>query len=118
MADIKVCQKHQERLTPLLHTFAFPRCELWCAWCGFRGGLFGTGESVPETPELEARYNEDEKRSQAFLIAQGRTYAAETFHAGEWVKPATLPEDVKEFDRRVIANWRYPAELHEEGRKA
>ena len=38
--------------TPMIWTFFFPFCERFCLNCGRKGGMLGTGDSVPATREL------------------------------------------------------------------
>lgn len=46
---IKVCSECE---APLIFTFAFDYCELYCLNCGAKGGMFGTGHEVDLTTEL------------------------------------------------------------------
>ena len=59
--EIKICSNHTEQI-PLIWTFAFPGAEYWCPYCGFTGGMFGSGENVPETPALLQKAKEWKKK--------------------------------------------------------
>jgi hypothetical protein len=104
---MKICANHSGYKVPLIFTFAFPGKEYWCPFCGNRGGMFGIGIDVPETPELIARLEAYEKRAADFLAACGRSYAVQTKHNGEWVKPSDLPDDVKQRDAELRVSWEY-----------
>lgn len=49
--EIMVCNTHE---TPLIWTFKFPYAEYYCMSGNHSGGAFGTGKTVPSTPELIA----------------------------------------------------------------
>ena len=74
---IKVCCNHQDYIVPLIWTFAFPKKEYWCPYCGYTSGMFGAGENVASTQELEqrlSRYTEKtrEFRAAGMMIGGGR----------------------------------------------
>lgn len=105
--DIKVCEQHQERVTPLIWTFVFPGAEYWCPWCGYPSGMLGAGKSVPPTPELKQRALEDEEVSKDYLRAVGTHAAIEVKFKDKWVKPGDLPQDEQDQQAAAIAAWKY-----------
>lgn len=52
---IKICSNHVHRV-PLIWTFKFYGCEYWCPYCGYTGGMFGSGKNVPITKALLESY--------------------------------------------------------------
>ena len=52
---IKICGNHEDYPVPLIWTFAFNGSEYWCPYCGFNGGMFGTGKNVESTKGLKNR---------------------------------------------------------------
>ena len=104
--EIKVCERHPERLTPLIWTFAFPGAEYWCPHCGYTGGMFGAGRWTPSTLELEGRLMGDEAASQDYLKACGVRACVQVHFGGKWIAPQDLPEDVRAKHKAVIAAWR------------
>jgi len=105
---IKVCGGHQHRLTPLRFTFAFPGCEYWCPYCGYRAGMFGAGRNADSTLELEGVAMADEACSQEYLHAVSARSCSKLLWEGKWIPPSDLPDSEKERMRGVIANWKYP----------
>lgn len=105
--SIAICSNRaHDEPTPLVPTMAFNGAEYWCALCGATSGMFGVSRT-PATPALRTRLGHLEDLSRPFLRARGRLVATRTLHAGEWVKPADLPAEVKAADAEILRAWRY-----------
>ena len=104
---MKICSNHRDYQVPLIYTFAFPREEYWCPYCGLLGGFLGTGDNVEETPELVERLKIYHEKAMDFLTTQGRTYAVGTEHNGVQIHPYDLPEEVKRRDAELRESWEY-----------
>lgn len=48
---IRICDNHTKRV-PLIWTFKFLGAEYWCPYCGFEGGMLGSGRVVNATQRL------------------------------------------------------------------
>lgn len=80
MNDVKLCPRDDE---PLVSTFEFPRYELYCVVCGWKGGIFD-GSRGESTPERAARHGELTERYKAERAErEGRQYAP----APAWTGP-------------------------------
>lgn len=103
---IKICDNpvHQRQI-PLVSTFAFPGCELWCPCCGMAGGILGTGLSVPDTPDLAERLDELERRSYSFLSARGKLVADRIAVDGVMLHRTEVPDHVYQEARAVVDAW-------------
>ena len=66
---IKVCSNHSDYVVPLIWTFAFPRKEYWCPYCGYTSGMFGAGENVASSQELEERLKHYTEKTREFRSA-------------------------------------------------
>lgn len=110
---IKICEAHDHRPTPMIFTFAFPRSEYWCPYCGHHGGFLGTGVNVPTTLELEATAMADESATQDYLRAIASLSACAIRYRGQWIAPGDLPPEEVSRLNRIIANFHYPAEREE-----
>jgi hypothetical protein len=107
---IKICNdySHEDYQVPLIWTFAFSGAEYWYPYCGFTGGMLGSGEDAPTSKLLEDRQAAYKKVSQNYLIANGRKIAVATKHEGKTYRPpSTLPDEVKKQDQEYIDNWKY-----------
>ena len=105
---MKICNNHLDtRPTPLIFTFAFPSCEYWCPYCGYKSGMFGAGTQIEETPELVQREKDDWENAKPFLIAIGRRSCVSTLFEGKQVAPEDLPQSEKDNDKKIIAEWKY-----------
>lgn len=104
-----ICEGHQERPTPMIYTFAFPRCEYWCPYCGERGGEFGTGKCVEETPELKATAEQDVVNSKEYLHAVATQSCQNLEFEGRNISPDSLPAAEKMRLLRIRLAWCYPA---------
>ena len=93
---MRICSYHQDYETPLIWTYAFRGAEYWCPYCGFSGGMLGSGDAIEETEELKKRLEIYEKLSEDYLHAHGTTYCIETMWKGERVKLGDLPEEEKQ----------------------
>jgi hypothetical protein len=107
--QIRICSNHPHRKTPLIWTFAFSGAEYWCPYCGYKSGMFGAGESVDATPELEATLKNDKEQSQHFLHAVSAQTCDLLEYKGKRITPHDLPDEEKEKNRAVIEAWKYPA---------
>jgi len=105
---IIICSDHQGEIeVPLIWTFMNPGCEYWCPYCGFSGGMLGSGSCVPETSELKGRLQDYENFSQEYRHARACQVASQVKHNDEWIDPKDLPTDVKAKHAQVIADWKY-----------
>ncbi len=108
MDKIRICNNHQdEKIVPLISTFAFNGAEFWCPYCGYTGGFLGAGERIEETPELAETLKEYEIKSKDFLRAKSHQVCTSLLWEGERISPDDLPESEKEKDREIIMNWVY-----------
>lgn len=64
---IKVCYNHDNYRVPLIWTFKFISCEYWCPYCGYTGGMFGSGTDVRVTPKLIKRHELYKEAAKEFL---------------------------------------------------
>lgn len=106
MNTIKICDNNHDLPIPLIWTFAFPGAEFWCPVCGLTGGMFGTGEPVPETPALKAKLEEYERLTAAYLRARGSKVCISMMYEGKQTDREDLPEHaVQEFTEIIVA-WK------------
>ena len=112
---IKICARHQDYRVPLIWTFAFMGAEYWCPYCGFTGGVFGSGIQVNKTPELIKRKESYEESTKEYLHAQGTTYCSETKWNGKFIKPGDLPQEEKEKLKKIRKEYKYDVKI--EGKK-
>lgn len=97
MADeIACCPNHDEYITPLLSTFAFPYREWWCPFCGYGTGLFGPVRSPRATAELSTRHDTYRAASRAYLHAAAMMNGAMVERGGNCLRLYELPEDERE----------------------
>lgn len=113
MKTIKICEYHQDYQVPLIWTFAFRGVEYWCPYCGNKSGMLGAGVSVDMTETLKRRLEEYKEKAEQFLFAQLRTCAIETEHEGAMIRPADLPDSVKEADVKIRTSWKYYQKIDE-----
>ena len=105
--EIKICARHQDYQVPLIWTFSFPGAEYWCPYCGFRGGMFGSGMDFDETSELIKRKETYEKSSKEYLHAQGVTCCSKTKWKGKYIKPGDLPQEEKDRLEKIRDEHKY-----------
>lgn len=104
--EIKICDRHEKQV-PLIWTFAFPGCEYWCPYCGFSGGMLGSGIDVANTDELVAEAKRWKRKARNYLHAMAVTCCSETLFEGKWVKPSLLPEKEKQKLENIRKKWKY-----------
>lgn len=105
---ILICSNHRDEIeVPLIWTFMNPGCEYWCPFCGFAGGMLGSGDRVEETPELKARLQAYQKFSEEYRHASACRVASQVKHNDEWIDPDDLPDEIKKKNAQVIADWKY-----------
>jgi len=108
MGTIKICKNHQEeQKTPLIWTFAFNGSEYWCPYCGFQGGMLGSGDNVVRTKELEDRLETSQTKSKDFLRATSTAACDSLLYEGKRITPEELPDQIKEQNKRIIDRWVY-----------
>lgn len=105
---LRACHKHPQRKTPLIWTFAFPGAEYWCPYCGYHSGMFGAGEWIPSTLELEGIAMGDEAAARPYLAAYSFLSCSEMLYNRQWIFPDQLPQQEKEKYIAIIAAWEYP----------
>lgn len=111
MKEIKICKEHQDYKTPLIWTFAFIGAEYWCAYCGFTGGMLGSGIMIKETPILLKRKKSYEKSTGEYLHANGITYCSKTKWKGELINPEELPQEEKDRLKKIREEFLYKVEV-------
>jgi len=94
MKEIKICNNHDYKV-PLIWTFAFMGAEYWCPYCGFEGGMLGSGKNVKKTKKLKIKRREYYKATKEYLHAHAVTYATGTKWEGETIHPNELPQEEK-----------------------
>lgn len=109
--DIRICSNHQEYQVPLIWTFSFPGAEYWCPYCGYTAGMFGAGERVARTPELEGRLMQYKEFSSEYLHAIGVRVCVGTTWKGRIIHPDELPQEEKDRLNEVVKNWEYEIAL-------
>lgn len=65
--EIKICSNHNYYQVPMIWTFVFPGAEYWCPFCGATEGMFGAGQDVANTPELQTRLEKYKDKSALYL---------------------------------------------------
>lgn len=106
--EIKICSNHQDdEQTPLIWTFAFNGSEYWCPACGANMGMFGAGENVPWTQELQDRLAQYEKASKRFLRAKSAMVCAYMRIKGKDRTFDSLPPQTKSYYRNMAKSWKY-----------
>ena len=115
--EIKICYKHQNYQTPLIWTFAFRGAEYWCPYCGFTGGMLGSGIMVNETPKLIKRKKGYEELHKEYLHAQGVTYCIETKWKDKFIKPEDLPQEEKDRLKEIRNEYKYEVKIEKPARK-
>ena len=108
---IRICEDHQEYPVPLIWTFAFNGSEYWCPFCGFNGGMFGSGKEVPITAELKERRTRYEKFSKEFLHATGILVCVSTYFQGKRIPPSELPKEEQDRLAKIREEWDYGIEI-------
>lgn len=103
---MRICNNHDQEI-PLIPTYAFMGAEYWCPYCGANYGMLGAGKIVNNTDELEGKLKKYRELSGEFLRAKGTQACDETKYDGKWIKPAELPEEVKQQHQEIINNWKY-----------
>ena len=104
---IKICDNHSGYEVPLIWTFAFMGCEYWCPYCGFKGGMLGSGHDVEITDKLKIRLEKYKKFSNLYLNAKKNFVCYKTEWMGKYLKPSDLPEKEKNRLRKIIDDWKY-----------
>ncbi len=90
---IRICTNHQDYIVPMIWTYAFPGWERWCPYCGYGGGMLGTGDDAFETPELYLKNQFYEEYSYEFLNARGTLCCSKTLWKGKMIPPTELPKE-------------------------
>ena len=104
---MRVCENHQEeKIVPLISTFAFNGAEYWCPYCGHTFGML-EAERIDETEELLSIKAEYEEKSKEFLGAKSAGVCISLLWKGERISPEDLPESEKEKNRKAVKNWVY-----------
>lgn len=110
---IKICECHTGYHVPLIQTLAFRGAEYWCPYCGFTGGIFGSGMAITTNKILQERLKKYKEISENYLTARGREYAVATTHDGKIYRPpSALPDKVKALDEEYKKNWKYNQEVN------
>lgn len=66
-----ICDSHSEYYqVPLIPTFRHKGAELWCPFCGAKLGIFDGGYVVPQTNELEDRWNIYQSAATKYLTGE------------------------------------------------
>ena len=112
--QIKICARHQDYQVPLIYTFAFIHAEYWCPYCGFSGGMFGSGIMVNESPKLIKRKKAYEESTKEYCYAQGTTYCSETKWKGKFIKPEELPQEEKERLAKIREEYKHEVKIENE----
>lgn len=108
---MKICDNHPEYKVPLIWTFAFRSCEYWCPFCGFTGGMMGSGHHVGTTYELKRRYVAYKKFSNDFLHATGVQVCVSTEWEGKQIPPDELPDHEHQRLQKIRDEWKYGVEI-------
>lgn len=77
--QIKICSNHTKRV-PLLWTFKFMGADYWCPYCGFTGGMFGSGENVNCTEKLLSEKQKWKDLSKSYLSGETEEWEYEHKH--------------------------------------
>lgn len=93
--QILICDNHKEYPTPLITTFVFKGCELWCPYCGTKLGMFDGGTQVDKTDELAKREKLYFEKYSDYLHAFAELTAIQIKFNGQLIPPADLPEEEK-----------------------
>lgn len=104
---MKICSEHPEYQVPLISTFAFNGAEYWCPYCGYTGGMFGSGEDVKDTEKLHGRWYIYHEYSKLFLEAKGMWVCSARDFGGERIDRALIPDSVWEIIRPLAKSWKY-----------
>ncbi len=103
--EIRICSNHDYQV-PLIWTYAFNGSEFWCPYCGFNGGMMGSGDLVPETEELIERRDKYKELSSEYLDALS-TFACESLEfEGKRISPDDLPQSEKDRLNTIINGWK------------
>ena len=106
MEEIRICEEHDEEV-PLIWTFAFAGAEYWCPFCGYTGGMFGSGMIVKETPEIVRRGKYYRQLSKEFLDAKSTIACSSLVWKGKEISPDDLPQEEKDRVDKVASSWKY-----------
>lgn len=93
---IRICSNHEKEV-PLIWTFAFPGAEYWCPYCGFTGGMLGSGELMNSTPELKRSLDEWKEKTKDYLRCKSRFVASSFIFEEKRIVFKELP--ISEIDR-------------------
>lgn len=111
MKGIRICSNHPEYQTPLIWTFAFNGSEYWCPFCGYNHGMFGAGEEVDTSEELQNRLEKFKKFSSEFLHAKGVQVCSAVEWEGKDIDPQDLPQHEKDRLEKILNEWRYGVDI-------
>lgn len=103
---IKICENHDYEV-PLIYTFAFIGAEYWCPYCGYTGGMFGSGKDVKVTEKLMGRLYLYKQHSKAMLDATGGLICCARKLNGGKIKPENYPENMRKELVEMAKNWEY-----------
>ncbi len=111
--EIRICSNHDDYQVPLIWTYAFNGCEYWCPYCGFTGGMMGSGDLFPETEELVERKNKYKELSLEYLDALSTLGCSSLEFEGKRISPNDLPEIEKDRLKNAIDSWKDNVKLTE-----
>lgn len=105
--EIRTCRRHRdEKVVPLIWTFAFHGAEYWCPYCGMNYDMFG-GVRESADDELEQSLKEWTERTRSFLGARSALVCDLIRYKGKTMKPSELPPKVLERYKRIVNEWKY-----------
>lgn len=107
--DITCCNRcrHDDKLIPLIWTFAFPGAEWWCPNCGQTYGMFDGYHETEETPELVKLREDFEKGTEEYRHAIGVTHCSSMQWEGKQIEYAELPVEEKKRLQKIREQWKY-----------
>lgn len=104
---IKICENHLEYQVPLICTFAFKGAEYWCPYCGYTGGIFGSGENVSATETLHKRHEKYKELSDKYLSAHAILRGGACIKYKGKITPAEkLPQSMIDNHKKNL-KWEY-----------
>ena len=109
--EIKICSDHRDYEVPLISTFAFRGAEFWCPYCGTAEGMFGAGENVKTTRQLEVRSEMWEQHTEEFLTARSQLVCSSLIWKGKEIKPSELPQEEIDRCKQVVKDYVYEVKL-------
>ena len=101
------CPNHWRYTVPLIWTFAFPKREYWCPFCGWGSGMYADYAEENKTDTLDRRLAAFEKFSKEYLSAQALTLGAGVKRDDKVMRLAELPQSEQDQIAETIKAWRY-----------